>query len=83
VGLARWRIEAGAQIPLYENERARPTPAIMLDVNRAFEVAVRRDPANWFWVHNRWKARLARKIQSSQPPAETASITPAEAGTLE
>jgi KDO2-lipid IV(A) lauroyltransferase len=31
--------------------------AIMLDVNRAFEAAVRRDPANWFWVHNRWKAR--------------------------
>ena len=27
----------------------------MLDVNRAFEMAVKRDPANWFWVHNRWK----------------------------
>ena len=27
----------------------------MLDVNRAFEAAIRRDPANWFWVHNRWK----------------------------
>jgi lauroyl/myristoyl acyltransferase len=24
-------------------------------VNQAFEQAVRRDPANWFWVHNRWK----------------------------
>ena len=36
---------------------ARPgsTAAIMLDVNRAFEAAVRRDPANWFWVHNRGK----------------------------
>ena len=28
---------------------------IMRDVNRAFEAAVRRDPANWFWVHRRWK----------------------------
>ena len=28
----------------------------MRDVNRAFEAAVRRDPANWFWVHRRWKA---------------------------
>ena len=28
----------------------------MRDVNRAFETAVRRDPANWFWVHRRWKA---------------------------
>jgi len=27
----------------------------MLEVNRAFEAAVRRDPANWFWVHRRWK----------------------------
>jgi KDO2-lipid IV(A) lauroyltransferase len=27
----------------------------MRDVNRAFEIAVRRDPANWFWVHKRWK----------------------------
>jgi lauroyl/myristoyl acyltransferase len=28
---------------------------IMRDVNRAFENAVRRDPANWFWVHRKWK----------------------------
>jgi len=27
----------------------------MRDVNRALEAAVRRDPANWFWVHRRWK----------------------------
>ena len=24
-------------------------------VNAALETAVRRDPANWFWVHRRWK----------------------------
>jgi len=83
VGLARWRIEAGAQISLHENGRSRTTAEIMLDVNRAFETAVRRDPANWFWVHNRWKARFARKTQPSQPPAEAASITPAEAGKSE
>jgi KDO2-lipid IV(A) lauroyltransferase len=29
----------------------------MRDVNRAFEAAVRRDPANWFWVHDRWKTK--------------------------
>jgi len=55
VGLARWRIEAGAEIPTRENDQPRSRTAIMLDVNRAFETAVRRDPANWFWVHNRWK----------------------------
>lgn len=55
VGLAQWRIEAGEEIPVFENGEPRKTAAIMLDVNRAFEAAVRRDPANWFWVHNRWK----------------------------
>jgi len=55
VGLARWRIEGGAEIPTRLNGQARSTRDIMLDVNRAFEAAVRRDPANWFWVHNRWK----------------------------
>src|SRR5438874_1551440 len=55
VGLARWRIEAGQRIPTHENGQPRALEAIMGDVNRAFEAAVRRDPANWFWVHNRWK----------------------------
>jgi len=55
VGLARWRIEAGAEIATHENGQPRSTAAIMRDVNRAFEEAVRRDPANWFWVHRRWK----------------------------
>ena len=55
VGLARWRIEAGAEIPTHENGQPRSTAAIMGDVNRVFEAAVRRDPANWFWVHRRWK----------------------------
>ncbi len=55
VGLAKWRIEAGEEIPTRENGRARAIADIMRDVNRAFETAVRRDPANWFWVHRRWK----------------------------
>ena len=55
VGLARWRIEAGAEIPTHENDAPRATEAIVRDMNAAFEQAVRRDPANWFWVHNRWK----------------------------
>jgi KDO2-lipid IV(A) lauroyltransferase len=29
----------------------------MREVNRSFEKAVRRDPANWFWVHRRWKLK--------------------------
>lgn len=55
VGLARWEIEVGDEIPTRENGAARSTEAIMRDVNLAFEKAVLRDPANWFWVHRRWK----------------------------
>ncbi len=55
IGLARWRVEAGQEIPTHENGIPRSMEAIMREVNLAFEAAVRRDPANWFWVHNRWK----------------------------
>jgi KDO2-lipid IV(A) lauroyltransferase len=57
IGLARWRIEISSPIPTREDGRDRTSDDIMRDVNRAFETAVRRDPANWFWVHNRWKIR--------------------------
>jgi lauroyl/myristoyl acyltransferase len=56
VGLGRWRIEAGDEIPTREQGRARPVEDITRDIQAAFEAAVRRDPANWFWVHKRWKS---------------------------
>ena len=56
-GLAQWRLEAGDEIATHENGQPRPVAAITSDINRSFEAAVRRDPANWFWVHNRWKPR--------------------------
>jgi KDO2-lipid IV(A) lauroyltransferase len=60
-GLARWRVEVGDEIPLCEGGVARSIEAITADVNAAFEAAIRRDPANWFWVHRRWKPRPARR----------------------
>jgi KDO2-lipid IV(A) lauroyltransferase len=71
VGLARWRIEAGAEIPVRVDGQARPTAEIMLEVNQAFEAAVRRDPANWFWVHRRWKRKKrSATLQTRQPTLE-------------
>ncbi|HZV35268.1 MAG TPA: hypothetical protein VFB72_11900 [Verrucomicrobiae bacterium] len=67
-GLGRWRIEVGDKIPTHENGEPRSLAAIMLEVNRAFEVAVRRDPANWFWVHNRWKGSKIKNQKTSSPP---------------
>ena len=53
--LVHWRIEVSPVIPTFDNGRPRSPEDIMTDVNKVFEEAVRRDPANWFWVHQRWK----------------------------
>jgi KDO2-lipid IV(A) lauroyltransferase len=74
-GLARWRVEGGDEIPTRVNGQARSIEDITRDVNRAFEAAVRRDPANWFWVHNRWKTP---KKSSRAGRAKTAVPQPAQ-----
>jgi Kdo2-lipid IVA lauroyltransferase/acyltransferase len=61
IGLAHWRIEVGDEIPTVDGSQNRSPADIMLDVNRVFEHAIRRDPANWFWVHRRWKNRQSKK----------------------
>jgi KDO2-lipid IV(A) lauroyltransferase len=69
-GLAKWRLELGGKIPTHdENGRPRPVKDIMRDVLRIQENHVRRDPANWFWVHKRWKpsetqAKIRQKTTS-------------------
>jgi KDO2-lipid IV(A) lauroyltransferase len=55
VGLAQWRVELGAPVATRIDGHLRASEDVMTEVNRAFEVAVRRDPANWFWFHRRWK----------------------------
>lgn len=70
--LARWQVEVGEPVPTrHPDGTARTVAEIMLDVNRAFEVAVRRDPANWFWVHNRWKPGKWR--ERTPPPSAQGS----------
>jgi len=76
VGLARWRIELGNVIPTRENGKARPVEAITCDVNRALEVAVRKDPANWFWVHNRWKPDKPKHQRSSSGAPDASAKLP-------
>ena len=56
IALAKWRLELGDKIQTHEDGHARTSEDIMRDVNRSYEKAIRRDPANWFcWVHRRWK----------------------------
>ncbi len=83
--LGRWRIEIGEPIPTHENGLRRSTEEITRDINTALEAAVRRDPANWFWVHNRWKTRA--KVQSKTETQEVSTPhhgnrVPNPAGTL-
>jgi lauroyl/myristoyl acyltransferase len=69
VGLGRWQIEVSNEIPTRVGDVARPAAEIMADVNRTFEQAIHRDPANWFWVHKRWKAPPAKaQIAFELPP---------------
>ena len=55
VGLGNWQVEISDEIPTHDGRQQRTTADIMRDVNRVFEDAVRRDPANWYWLHRRWK----------------------------
>ena len=67
--LAHWQIEVGDEIPTRANGQPRSVEDISRDINQAFEAAIRRDPANWFWVHNRWKPGKFRKESPAHPGA--------------
>jgi len=61
-GLAKWRLELGEKIATHdENGNARTVEDIMRDILKIQEGYVRRDPANWFWVHRRWKPLETKK----------------------
>ena len=62
--LGRWKLELGDEIPLRENGKRRTTEDITRDIITAQEDYIRRDPANWFWVHNRWKPRPKPESES-------------------
>jgi KDO2-lipid IV(A) lauroyltransferase len=67
-GLASWRMELGDKIPTEESGTPRSSEAITEDINRSFEKAIRKDPANWFWVHKRWKPRPVAQMKPAPSP---------------
>ena len=71
IQLAQWRVEFGPMIPTHDAAGVRSAESIMLEVNQVFEKANRQDPANWFWVHNRWKAVR----RPTAPPQTTEEVT--------
>ena len=77
VAPGRWRIEVGDEIPTHANGQPRSTEDMARDMNRAFEAAIRRDPANWFWVHNRWKEGKWRRGTGEDRGKKIADSEPA------
>ncbi|HEY6841956.1 MAG TPA: hypothetical protein VI114_12105 [Chthoniobacterales bacterium] len=50
-GIARWRVEVDDFIP----SRDASTAEITARINLSLEKQIRKNPSDWFWVHNRWK----------------------------
>jgi len=50
-GFAKWRVLVSEEIPWSADNPEQLT----LDINKALEKQIRTSPADWFWVHNRWK----------------------------
>ena len=82
-GGSKW----ATKFPRTKTASRAPVEDIMRDVNRAFEAAVRRDPANWFWVHRRWKAGRksevedgSRRTDHEPPPAICHPPSPPHSG---
>src|SRR5260370_7286819 len=71
VGLARWRIEAGAEIPTRQDGQARAVEAITLDLNPAFEAAGPRDPAHRFLGPNPRNPTPSPPPKPPPPPKHT------------
>ena len=73
-GAGRWRITL---LPPLDLQKKRVTPGM----NAAMETLIRRSPADWFWVHNRWKtprpnfllAHYKRGVEYPSPMADPAS----------
>ena len=52
IGPARWRIVCGEPVSMTKGMNVDMTTAYL---NQMLEEGIRRSPADWFWVHNRWK----------------------------
>jgi heptosyltransferase II len=50
IGPARWRVEVLPPLP-----KEREVDVAVARMNTVLEQIVRQSPADWFWVHNRWK----------------------------
>ncbi len=50
-GVARWRVVIQPAMPAAD----RGADTLTAEINQVLEGQIRRQPEDWFWVHNRWK----------------------------
>ncbi len=50
-GVGRWRISVRKEV----SHDGNGVESLTAGINRALEEQIRESPADWFWVHNRWK----------------------------
>ncbi|MDR3402531.1 MAG: lipopolysaccharide heptosyltransferase II [Chthoniobacter sp.] len=50
-GVARWRCVIGKGM----KAQGQDAETVTVNINRMLEQQIRRQPEDWFWVHNRWK----------------------------
>lgn len=62
-GPGRWRMVCGA--PVDTQEAKQSVDGLTTWMNRYVESMIRRQPENWFWVHNRWKTPKPRFLLPS------------------
>ncbi len=71
-GFAKWRVVLSQEIPWDASQPEQLT----LNINKALQQQIRTSPADWFWVHNRWKTPLPNFLLNKAkrgvylPPAE-------------
>lgn len=53
-GFAKWRVVLSPEIPWKADE----PDTLTLQINKSLERQILASPADWFWVHNRWKTPL-------------------------
>lgn len=78
-GLARWKLEFSPEIPAHDRDgRPRSVEDLTREIQSHYEAAIRRDPANWFWVHRRWKPASPQQLrrESSVPTGPEPNVDP-------
>jgi len=72
-GFARWRVVLSPEIPY---DPAKPDD-LTFEINNALERQIRESPADWFWVHNRWKIPHPNFLTATQKRGTHVPVDPA------